>query len=230
MASFKAFGRNQGPRRSQGHRNERRYGRPSVEFLETRRLLTTTMGPNAIPAPLWTPTSTNLYDTEYGPMANLGTDLISVYKSFYTSGGNTAQLAGQFPLIYFQNGMVGVQVKSLGGDFSQFATQLTDLGMQVTAASSYYGLVQGCAPVSALPNIAQLPQTEAGSPLYKPYVNAEYQGIAYNEAETSLFRRRCSHDFQRRRYRCDARRALRQRQSVQRRPLSVVCHGGPEPQ
>jgi len=145
------------------------------------------MGPNAIPAPLWTPTDTNLYDTEHGPMANLGTDLISVYKSFYTSGGNTAQLPGQFPLIYFQNGMIGVQVKSLGGNFNQFVTQLTDLGMQVTQSSSYYGLVDGYAPVSALPNIAQLPQTEAGAPLYKPEVNAEYQGIAYNEAETSLF-------------------------------------------
>ena len=60
--------------------------------------------------------------------------------------------------------------------------------MQVTNASSSYGLVDGYAPISALPTIAEMPQTMSGQPLYKPKPSApEYQGIAYNEAETSMF-------------------------------------------
>ena len=83
--------------------------------------------------------------------------------------------------------MVGLQVKSLGGDFSQFETQLTDVGMQVTTASSYYGVVEGFAPVNALPTIAEMPQTMSGQVLYKPIYRGEYQGEAYNEAETSMY-------------------------------------------
>ncbi len=98
-----------------------------------------------------------------------------------------ASSPAEFPLVEFQNGLVGMQVKSLGGDFSQFLTQLQDVGMNITISSAYYGLVEGWAPINELPSIAELAQTEAGQANDYPQVASEYQGEAYNEAETSLF-------------------------------------------
>ena len=184
MASFKGYDRDDAQKRRQGQRKPRRNGIPRIEFLEKRQLLTG----EALPAPLWTPSDpTNLLDAQNGPMANLGAGTVGVYAAYANSGGNTSQLASEFPTVYFQNGMVGLQVKSLGGDFSQYETELTDVGMQITTASSTYGLVDGYAPVNALPTIAEIPQTESGQLLYKPSISAEYQGIAYNEAETSMY-------------------------------------------
>jgi large repetitive protein len=70
-------------------------------------------------------------------------------------------------------------------------TGLTNLGMQVTASSSAYGIAEGWVPVPELPTIAQLPQTMTGSPIDAPILNAlggfqGFQGTAYNEAETSV--------------------------------------------
>ena len=187
MASFKGYDRQEGQKRRLAPRKPRRHGSPGVEFLENRQLLTggTT---DPIPAPLWRPTDTNLLDAQNGPMANLGTDAVGVYKAFLDSSGNTSQLATEFPLIEFQSGLVGLEVKSLGGDFSQFVTQLTDVGMKITATNTTDALVGGFVPINELPTIAELPQTEAGMVQYKPIVNtAEYQGVAYNEAETAMF-------------------------------------------
>jgi hypothetical protein len=189
MASNKGYGLDQGSKRRLWQRKQRRKGdSPRLELLENRLLLTGGGGSSTtVPGPVWTPTDTNLFDAQNGPMANLGTALVSIYQSFVQSGGNTAQLDTQFPQVEFQNGLVGVLVKSLGGDFSQFETQLTDVGMHVIDASAYYGVVDGWAPVSALPTIAQMQQTESGMALFKPITSQLYQGVAYNEAETSLF-------------------------------------------
>jgi large repetitive protein len=189
MASFKGYGRPEGPMRRRGQKNPKRQGQPTIEFLESRTLLAGDGGgaTQAIPAPLWRPSNTNLFDAQNGPMANLGTGLVGIYKTYVQSGGNTSQLAADFPTIEFNHGMVGVQVKSLGGDFNQFVTSLKDVGMNITTSSSYYGLAEGWAPVNALPTIAELDQTEAGQAAYYPQTRGEFQGVAYNEAETSLF-------------------------------------------
>ena len=185
MASFNGYDRDDAQKRRQGQRKPRRNGLPRIEFLEKRQLL----AGDALPAPIWLPSDpTNLLDAQNGPMANLGAATVGVYAAYANSGGNTSQLASEFPTVYFQNGMVGLQVKSLGGDFSQFETELTDVGMQVTTASSYYGVVDGYAPINALPTIAEIPQTMSGQVLYQPEYNAaNYQGEAYNQAETSMF-------------------------------------------
>jgi hypothetical protein len=188
MASFKGFGRNKGPKSGQGQRSQRRNGRPSLETLEPRRLLT--MGPTVqplSPVPVWTPTDTNLFDAQNGPMANLGVGLVNIYKAFVQSGGNAAQVEAQYPDVFFQNGMVGVELKTNSANFNDFVTQLQDLGMQVVTSSSYYGMVDGYVPISSLPTIAEMPLTESGTVQYSPLSYQEYQGIAYNEAETSLF-------------------------------------------
>ena len=99
-------------------------------------------------------------------MANLGVGSSAIYQSYVESGGNTSQLAARIPLIEFQNGMVGMQVKSLGGDF-QPVRQHSSPGRWACRSrrrARYYGLVDGWAPVNELPTIAEMPQTMAGRP------------------------------------------------------------------
>ncbi len=181
MGSFKRNGRSQGPNRRRNTSHAKRQGFPRIESLEERRLLTG--GGNTF-APLWTPTSTNLFNVQSGPMANLGDQVVTIYQQWVQNGASVATLAKEFPQIEFQGNDVGLQVKSLGGDFSQFQTSLQDAGMKVTTTSASYGLVDGWAPINSLPSIAEMAQTEAGQPLYYPVYH--YQGAADNEAETTL--------------------------------------------
>lgn len=181
-------------------RTRRRQASPFMESLETREMLSgVDTSLTTVPAALWTPASTNLADAQNGPMANLGTNLVSIYQSYAAdvaaqpraAGSVAAGLATKFPSVEFENGLVGMDINSLGGNFSQYVNQLTSLGMVVTATSSDYGIVEGWVPVAALPTIARLPQTEAGSPIHAPIRHVAsafqgYQGTAYNQAETAL--------------------------------------------
>ncbi len=101
-------------------------------------------------------------------MANLGVGLVSVYKSYVQSGGNT--VAARRPnsrLIEFQNGMVGIQVKSLGGDFSQFESQLTNVGMQITAVERLLRAGRAATRRStSCRRSRSCPRPRRGSPLY----------------------------------------------------------------
>jgi large repetitive protein len=206
MKSFKESGLWAGPGRRRRPRNLRRNAAPWAEFLESRQMLSGGVtNPTPIPAPLWTPTDTNLFDAQNGPMANLGTTLVSIYHSCSTGLAQAAvagsqssasaavadQLASQFPTVEFHDGLVGMDIKSLGGDFGQFVSQLTNLGMQVTASSADYGIVEGWVPPAELSTIARLPQTMSGSPIEVPMLSTisgfqAYQGEAYNESETSI--------------------------------------------
>jgi large repetitive protein len=186
MASFKGYDRDDAQKRRQGQRKTRRNGIPRIEFLEKRQLLASG---DTLPAPLWKPSDpTNLLDAQNGPMANLGAETVEVYSAWLNSNGNTSQLPSEFPKVEFQNGMVGLDVKSLGGSFSQFLTSLTDLGMQITTSNATYAMADGYAPINDLPAIAEMAQTQSGEVAYTPIAYASnYQGIAYNEAETSMF-------------------------------------------
>ncbi len=207
MKNFKESGLRAGSGRRRRPRNPRRNALPWAEFLESRQMLSGGVtNPTPIPAPLWTPTDTNLFDAQNGPMANLGTTLVSIYHSYSTGLAQAAvagsqssasaavadQLASQFPTVEFHDGLVGMDIKSLGGDFGQFVSQLTNLGMQVTASSADYGIVEGWVPPGELPTIARMPQTMSGSPIEEPLLSTTgsdfqaYQGIAYNESETSI--------------------------------------------
>jgi hypothetical protein len=186
MGNFKGNGRQEGPKRRRGEKNPQRRGTPSLEVLEPRRLLSG--GDNTAPTgPLWTPTSTNLFNAQDGPMANLGVAPVNIYESYIQSGGNTSQLQSQFPDVMFRNGMVGMDLKSLNGDFSQFESQVIETGFQVTAVDPTDNIVEGFAPINALPTLAELQTTEAGQVEYTPLAYQDYQGEAYNEAETSMF-------------------------------------------
>jgi hypothetical protein len=188
MASFKGYDRSEGQKRRQGLKKPRRQGIPRIEFLENRQLLTGSPT-DVVLLPIWTPTDTNLLDAQNGPMANLGATTVDVYKTWLDSGGNSSALASEFPALEFQNGMVGLSVKSLGGDFNQFVSELTNAGLSIVDTSATYGIVDGYAPINELPTIAELPQTQSGQIAYTPvaYASSEYQGTAYNEAETAMF-------------------------------------------
>src|SRR5262245_19452122 len=188
MASFNGYGRQDGPARRRNKKNPQRQGQPRIEFLEDRQLLAGGTDPASnIPPPTWLPTNTNLFDARNGPMANLGVGIVNVYQAYIQSGGQVAHLATQFPTIQFHNGLIGLSVKSLGGDFNQFVTSLTNVGMQIQSTSPSHAIVSGWAPVNALPTIARMNQTMAGMANYYPLVSASFQGAAYNEADTSLF-------------------------------------------
>ena len=186
MGSFRSKGRNHGLNRRRSKASAERQSFPRLESLEERRLLS---GGSDTLTPIWKPTSTDLFDAQNGPMANLGVGIVSIYKAYVQDGNSTALLASQFPQDNFQNGMVGLQLKMLdGGDFSSYLSQIAEAGMHVTASSENYNLVEGFAPPDALPTIAELAQTQSGTVNTKPAVYAaNYQGAAYNEAETSMF-------------------------------------------
>jgi hypothetical protein len=117
-------------------------------------------------------------------MANEGADLIHVYQSFETTG-NASALPGQFPMLQFKGNSVLVDVKMQdGSSFSTFQSQLTSLGMQVTASSAYYGLVDGYVPIAELPSLATMASTMSATPGYKP--QTRYVGDADNESERSV--------------------------------------------
>ena len=54
-------------------------------------------------------------------MANLGVQLVNIYEAYVNGGGQRAGASNpNSRRIEFQNGEVGLQLKSLGGDFSQY--------------------------------------------------------------------------------------------------------------
>ena len=93
MGSFKGYGRPTEHSRRRRQQDKRKRGESlRIEFLEERRMLSGNGSTSStIPAPLWTPTDTNLFDAQNGPMANLGQQLVDIYQSYVETGGNTAQ-------------------------------------------------------------------------------------------------------------------------------------------
>jgi hypothetical protein len=180
MGSFNASGSDKGPDRRRGKQKARR-GFPRLEWLEGRLLLASS--PTAGGNPIWKPTNNNIADVQNGPMANLGGQLITVYQH-YMAGKNTLQLQKDFPNLQFKDGAVLVGLTT-GGDISQLGTSVVNMGMQIRAADGGYGLIEGWLPVSQLLNVAKLPNLVSGHPIGKPITH--FQGIANNEAATSLF-------------------------------------------
>ena len=116
MASFKGYDRARGAKAAPGPEETAAAGNPR-DRVSREPAVVDGQYDMPIPAPLWTPTDTNLLDAQNGPMANLGTEAVGIYKAYLDSGGNTSQLAAEFPTIEFQNGMVGVDGEESGGRF-----------------------------------------------------------------------------------------------------------------
>jgi hypothetical protein len=175
MRSFKGKGQDQGSGSRRGRAlRDRRRGFLNLESLEERLLLS--------PAP--TTPSTNLADIKNGPMADSGQDLIDVYQTYLSDSGNASQVASTYQnLIEFQNGMVGIDTNwNSSGHFSDYVTAMTNLGMQITATSDTYGIIEGFLPISQLPTVAQEPQTLSLRPIYRPIASVSYQGVGQDQA------------------------------------------------
>ncbi|MFO0954056.1 MAG: S8 family serine peptidase [Isosphaeraceae bacterium] len=181
MGSFKANGREQGPNRRRNSKPARRREFLNLESLESRQLLDSGGGSTFVP--LWKPTSTDIRDARNGPMANMGSNLISVYQTLQQTG-SAAQVAAKFPAFQFKNDKILVGLTAYK-EFDQFQASLRNLGMEVMSANPTYGLVEGWLPIGQLPTAAQLPQTLSGSPRIRPFV--EFQGAADNQAANSMF-------------------------------------------
>ncbi len=166
MGSFKRNGRSQGPNRRRNKANPKRQGFPKIESLEERRLLTgggTTFARRSGPRrpPIFSTSRT----------ARWPTWAISSLRST-SSGSRTEHRSRLWPRnsrrsSSRRNGRPAGQEPGRG---LQPVPACSGRGHEGHDTSSYYGLVDGWAPINALPSIAEMAQTEAGQPLYYPVV------------------------------------------------------------
>jgi hypothetical protein len=99
-------------------------------------------------------------------MKNMGQPLTDIYLASQ-NGASAATLAASFPLVKFQGTMVGVSIHARTSA-TTLAAELQSLGGTIVTTSTAYLTVEAYVPVSQLLVVAQLDQTLAGSPLYKP--------------------------------------------------------------
>ena len=188
MGSFKGNGRGDGPKRRPDDVRRRRQGLLQMETLEERRLLATTASAALGGAPNWHPTTTNLFDGQNGPLANLGKDTVKVYAeylSFEATHPSTKFVSSLSNRVYFSadGNSVGIDVRGYG-DFNTYKNALTSLGMVITAAQPKFDYIEGYVPIAKLPAIAQQAQTIGGAMIYKPITFQ--QGIGNNQADLAL--------------------------------------------
>ena len=173
MASFKGYDRDDAQKRRLGQRKPRRNGIPRIEFLENRQLLTTNgaraaldaFGPHQL---YWMPRTGRWPTWAWVPSAF--TRRMSIAAATRHSSPPSSQQS------ILKMDWWGCKSKALEVTFHSMSLS-TDVGMQITTASSYYDLIDGYAPINALPTIAEMPQTMSGQPLYKPVLmGTEYQG------------------------------------------------------
>jgi len=181
MGSSRENGRRDDSKRGAGDPRRRRLGRPLIESLENRRLLS-----GGTEQPRWHPTSSDPFDVQNGPLANLGQDLVTAYHEFvdYEAGGGKGGFASPlFPRIKFNGSYVGIDARGTG-DFASFEQSLQTLGMYVGATDPALGIAEGYFPLANLPKLASAAQTIAATPIYSAV--AFQQGIANNEADAVL--------------------------------------------
>jgi hypothetical protein len=99
-------------------------------------------------------------------MKSMGQPLTNIYLAS-VNGASAATLAASFPLVLFQGNLVGVSIHARTSA-TTLAAELTSLGATIRTTSTAYLTVEAYVPVSQLLAVAQLDQTLAGSPLYKP--------------------------------------------------------------
>ncbi len=183
MGSSKGHGREDGSKRRDGDPRRRRQGRPRLEFLENRRLLA---GVGTNPGVTWHPTSTDPYDVQNGPLANLGKDLIQVYHDFATysqAGDKGTFTSSRASTLFIQGTSVGVDIRGYG-DFASFQQSLKTIGVTVLATDARLNIVEGNIPIAALPQLASLSQLIGANPIYRPV--AFQQGRSPNQSDATL--------------------------------------------
>ncbi|MDB5349012.1 MAG: hypothetical protein JWN86_259 [Planctomycetota bacterium] len=178
MGSFNDNGRDRGPGRRRGSNDRRRQARPNLESLENRRLLT---GSSTLPS--WKPTSLDIADVKNGPLANTGADLIKVYQDYqqYTQAGGAGAFASSSmnsmaKSIKFLGDYVAISTYA-AGDLNAYVKQVQDIGMVVGGYDVTSRLVEGLLPISKLPTLAGLAQTDG--------VRAQAPAITYSQGSAN---------------------------------------------
>jgi hypothetical protein len=117
-------------------------------------------------APTTPTTPTDIGDTQNGPLAKAGADLITIYQEFQAQGGSSTFTSSKAGVIKIQGGTVGVDIRTTGSNFGQFVSTMSSLGMHVQTQDATHGIVEGFLPIGQLPTVAQNTQTVAISPIY----------------------------------------------------------------
>ena len=178
--------RKRGDDRNRGGSSDPRRRRttpPALEGLEDRRLLAQ-IG--------WTATSTDPYDIQHGPLANLGQTLISIYKDFSANGTKANYAPVLSDVVQFRGNLVGVDVLGVKGtNLPAMGVALKQLGMQITSAWASNNLVEGFIPIGNLPKLAINGLVKSASPILVPVSHAAinaypYQGIGNNQSANTL--------------------------------------------
>ncbi len=188
MGSNKGNGRGDGSKRRPGDLRRSRQGRPNLEPLEQRRLLSNApaIGPPGTAPVGWHPTNTNPLDVENGPLANMGQQTIHIYQEYnaYLQGGSKGAFVSSLAhRIQFQGTSVGLDLR-FTGDLATYQQVLNRLGVNVVATNPALKVVEGYVPIGQLVTIAREAQTLGGEPNYKPVVR--FAGKGNNQAETAI--------------------------------------------
>jgi hypothetical protein len=92
--------------------------------------------------------------------------LITIYEEFEQQGGSATFTSSEAGAVKIVGTSVGVDVHSAGGNFGNFVSAMTGLGMQVQAQNATYGIVEGLLPIGELLAVAQNSQTVSLTPEY----------------------------------------------------------------
>lgn len=117
-----------------------------------------------------TSTTTNVGDVQNGPLAKGGQNLVNLYVAYesYVQGGSSGTFtSSESTYIYIEGTSVKVDVRGTVSA-TALASQLTNMGMQVSGTDAASGTVEGFLPISQLVAVAQLSQVVSLSPVYKP--------------------------------------------------------------
>ena len=142
-----------------------------------------TGGGNMTTPPAWHATNTNPFDAENGPLADLGVDMVQIYKDYVayeTAGAKGTFVSSLGSKIDYRGTSVGIQLRGYG-NLTTYVSALTALGMQVEGENAPTGTVAGLVPLSDLIAVATQAQTIGGGPIYPTVTN--FIGSAHNEAD-----------------------------------------------
>lgn len=171
-------------RRSQANPESSSF-RSAVEPLE-RRVMLSSVGVFRPPV-AFTPTSTDVADLKNGPMANVGQQLVEIYREYRRFKRNTAAdvdfVSKLRDSIVIGQDRVGVTVRGRG-TLEALTQRLRDSKAQIIFRNRQYTVVQAMVPIGQLHDLARDPQIATLRPIFLP--ERRQQGVSDNQADFGL--------------------------------------------
>ena len=162
-----------------------RFVRPTLEQLESRRLLAGTPDPFALSGkPAFKPITTDLADAKQGPMALAGQDLINIYLDYRRALKGNRPFTSPEPTVDVRGDRVGVTLRTTT-KLSKFVREMRAIGMQVTAQNDTYNVLQGFLPINRLREVATRTDVRQIWAIQKPITRTE--GASDNQADRAQF-------------------------------------------